>query len=144
MIRVNNLSISYGKNKVINDLSFLVDKGTINLIKGDNCSGKSTLCYALARIIPDNINSTVKGEIIINDKLISSLSRLELVTNVGIVLQNPDNMLFSPTVEDELAFAPENLCLPREDIRKRVDNAITLTNIEHLRYSSPSKLSCGE
>lgn len=144
MIKINNLTIKYNDKAVIHNLSLDIIKKQLTLIKGANGSGKSTLMYAISGIIPRNIEAYVSGDIYIDGRNIKDLSHKDLISAVGIVIQNPDNMLFSPTVEDELAFAPENLCYPREIIRDRVEKAIKLTEIEKFRYLSPSKLSGGE
>ena len=144
MIDVRSLTVQYGDKKVFSDITFNVAEGELVLVKGDNGSGKSTLCYALSGIIPRNIDAQIMGSVYLDGKDIDSLTQAELTKTVGIVIQNPDNMLFSPSVEDELAFAPENLCLKRDEIEERVESAIKLTNIHSLRYISPDKLSGGE
>jgi energy-coupling factor transport system ATP-binding protein len=144
MIKVIGLSVGYGEEKVFQDLSFEVKKGELVRISGRNGSGKSTLCYALSGIIPRNIEAEITGGVFLNGRDIMTLSPAELAGSIGIVIQNPDNMLFSPTVEDELAFAPENLMIDRAEIRRRVDEALLLTDTEKFRYMSPVKLSGGE
>ena len=90
---------------------------------------------------PDGI---LVGEIIINGKNIYKIRAAERGLEVGIVFQNADNQLFSFTVEDEIAFAPENLCLPPETIRRKVDEVSKLLGIEHIREAHPHILSGGE
>lgn len=144
MIEVIKLKTVYGENIVFENLNFTINNGEIVLIKGVNGRGKSTLCYALAGIIPRNIDADIYGKIVIDGVNINDISNADLIKKVSIVFQNPDSMLFSPTIEDELAFAPENLCLVRSEIRKRVNDAIELTGISNLTDSSPSKLSGGQ
>ena len=75
---------------------------------------------------------------------IKELSLAETVSRVGFVFQDADSQLFSPTVEDEVAFGPENLCLPREEIGKRISAALKAVGMEELRFSRVQELSGGQ
>jgi len=86
----------------------------------------------------------LEGRILVNGKDTKEFTVASLAQEVGLVFQDPDTQLFSPTVEDEIAFAPENMCLPRELIRERVDEIINLLGIESLRIANPCQLSGGE
>jgi len=68
----------------------------------------------------------------------------QIATRLGIVFQEPDTQLFSPTVEDEVVFGPENLCLPREEIGERLKTALKQVGMEEFRLSSPNQLSGGQ
>jgi energy-coupling factor transport system ATP-binding protein len=68
----------------------------------------------------------------------------EIVAKLGIVFQDPDTQLFSPTVEDELAFGPENLCIERDEIDIRIENSISQVGMENYRLDSPNHLSGGQ
>jgi energy-coupling factor transport system ATP-binding protein len=70
--------------------------------------------------------------------------RHELVQSIGIVFQNPETQLFCDTVEDELAFGMENICLSREEMGIRIEESLTLTGLEKYRFSSPKNLSGGQ
>ena len=86
----------------------------------------------------------IDGSIIIEGENIKNLNLPNLAQKVGMVFQDVDNQLFLPTVEAEIAFAPENLCLPYEEIEKRVEKVIDMLGIESLRYKNPSQLSGGQ
>lgn len=145
MIRIDNLCVSYKNNKVISNLSLSIESNTLTIIKGENGSGKSTLCYALSGIIPRYMEDTsITGDIIIDQQNINDYSQAQLTSKIGIVIQNPDNMIFLPTIEDEIAFAAENLNLLSQEIRQRVDKAIDLLALGELRQKSPLNLSGGE
>lgn len=141
MLEVKKLSISYGKKEVFKNLSFKLKKGDIMGVLGKNGSGKSSLCLAICDILD---GADIKGEIIIDGKNIKKLSRVERCKNVAMIFQEPETQLFSPTVEDELSFAPENLCIERDEIKKRIENALKICNIKDLRYRFINTLSGGE
>lgn len=142
ILTVENLSISYGDNLVVDNLSFSVKKGEILFVCGKNGSGKSSICLAIAGLISED--ATVLGNIIIDGKDFSKLAQAEKSQLLGIIFQNPETQLFSPTVEDELSFAPENLCLDREEIEKRICYALEICDIKHLRKRETNSLSGGE
>ncbi len=84
------------------------------------------------------------GQVLVNGKNTREHTVARLAQEVGMVFQNPDSQLFSPTVEDEIAFAPENMCLPPSRIRERVDYVMDLLGISALREANPYHLSGGE
>ncbi|WP_051280415.1 energy-coupling factor ABC transporter ATP-binding protein [Anaerovorax odorimutans] len=130
---------------VLKNIEFCIPKGEFTLVTGLSGCGKSTLCLCISGadelMNPDGI---LTGEVIINGKDIHKINAAERALEVGIVFQNMDTQLFSFTVEDEIAFAPENLCLPPEKIKERVDYLLNLLGIEYLRESHPHRLSGGE
>lgn len=141
LLEVTNLSISYDSGKVFNNLSFCLKEGEILGVYGKNGSGKTSLCKAVARVLND---ADICGEILIDGRNIERLSVAEKCKAVGIIFQEPDTQLFSPTVEDELAFAPENLCIEREEIIERINKAVKLCGIDHLKTRKTNSLSGGE
>jgi energy-coupling factor transport system ATP-binding protein len=143
---VENLTYKYqpAGSVVLKNLSFEVVPGEIVALMGLSGCGKSTLCYCLNGIIPHSWGGVMEGKILVNGKDTREFTVASLAQEVGLVFQDPDTQLFSPTVEDEIAFAPENMCLPRELIRERVDEVISLLGIESLRIANPYQLSGGE
>jgi len=143
-LEVHNLNFGYDENILLNNINLNVTQGQCIALTGKSGCGKSTLCYIMSGIIPRNIEGKLSGDIKIFGQDISEFDLGDLIKNIGIVFQNPDSQLFSPTVEDEIAFGPENMKLPREEIRKRIDNALNITNCQDLRYANPSNLSGGQ
>lgn len=143
---VKNLTFNYknSKEKIIDDLSFEIERGKITVIVGNSGSGKTTLCNCICGLIPSVYPGDISGEIKIFNKNIKDMTLSERVTNIGIIFQNPTTQLFSPTIEDELAFGPENLCIDRKEIGLRIDNLLRLINMEKYRYDNPNNLSGGQ
>jgi energy-coupling factor transport system ATP-binding protein len=136
-----DISFSYDKvNKALSNLSLSVEKGEYIAVIGHNGSGKSTLARLLNGLLsPDSGNIIVDG-INGNDKA----SLFEIRKKVGVVFQNPDNQLVASIVEDDVAFGPENLGVPREEIGERIDFALKSVGMENFRKSSPTRLSGGQ
>lgn len=145
-VKVKNLSYRYQAEgaAILKKVSFDIIRGEIVTLMGLSGCGKSTLCYCLSGIIPNCLGGIMEGEVLVNG-INTRGSRLAcLAGEVGMVFQDPDTQLFSPTVEDEIAFAPENMCLPPMRIRERIDYVIGLLGIASLRRANPQQLSGGE
>ncbi len=140
-IELKDVSFSYDKvNTAVKNVSLNVEKGEYLAIIGHNGSGKSTLAKIMNALLkPD------KGEVIV-DGLSSSdkKSAFEIRKRVGVVFQNPDNQLVASIVEDDVAFGPENLGVPRKEIGERIDFALSAVNMEEFRHRSPTRLSGGQ
>ncbi|MBT9150993.1 MAG: Energy-coupling factor transporter ATP-binding protein EcfA1 [candidate division WS2 bacterium] len=145
-IIIKDLSFKYEKNSkdILNKVNLSVHKGEILAIVGLSGIGKSTLCYCMSGIIPHVYKGMMEGEILIKGKPTLELTLPQIATHLGIVFQNPDTQLFSPTVEDEIAFGPENLCLERDEIGRRIDEMLSKVGMEKYRLSSPNNLSGGQ
>ncbi len=145
-VMVRGLTYQYRINGsfVLKNVDFQASKGEMTVVTGLSGCGKSTLCFCLSGAELMNPDGILTGEIIINGKNIYKIRAAERGLEIGIVFQNVDSQLFSFTVEDEIAFAPENLCLPPESIQQRVDDLLKLLDIEYLRDSHPHRLSGGE
>lgn len=143
-IEGSGICFAYDDTPLFSGLDIHVEEGECVALIGHSGCGKSTLCYLLSGIIPRSIQGEFKGTVRLFGKDISSLSLEETVKRIGIVFQNPDSQLFSPTVEDEIAFGPENLCLPREEIENRITNSLFSVGMQDYRYANPSKLSGGQ
>jgi len=146
IIEVKDLSFRYTHDGplILDSVSFEIEKGTITSIAGLSGCGKTTLAFCLCGAIPKSMPGIMDGSIIIEGQDIKNLSLPKLAQKIGMVFQDVDNQLFLPTVEAEIAFAPENLCLPYVEIEKRVEKVIHMLNIETLRYKNPSHLSGGQ
>jgi energy-coupling factor transport system ATP-binding protein len=145
-VTVTSLTYQYypGGNLILNDISFQIKQGEFVAITGLSGCGKSTLCHCLSGTIRHQRDGVMTGNVLINGKNIQVMNGAKMALEAGMVFQDPDTQLFSPTVEDEIAFAPENLCLPPDEIRARVDKVMSLLGIGNLRYMNPCELSGGE
>lgn len=140
-IKTENLTYEYTKGvKALKNVNIGINKGEYVAIIGHNGSGKSTL----AKLFNGLLQPT-SGKVFVNGTDTSDKQKLfDVRKTVGVVFQNPDNQLIASIVEDDLAFGPENLGVPREEIGKRIDYALKACDIEKFRNSAPAKLSGGQ
>jgi len=145
-IEVENLYFKYEEDgkEIFNSLNLTVKKGEILAIIGESGSGKSTLLNILCGIIPHIKKGKVQGKVRLFGKDVKEMEIREITKRVGIVFQDPDSQLFLPTVEDEIAFGPENLMVSREEIGLRIDKALKAVNMEEYRFENPNNLSGGQ
>jgi energy-coupling factor transporter ATPase len=146
VIETKNLTYTYpsATKPSIIDVSIKIEKGEFALITGPSGCGKTTLCRCLNGLIPHFYQGELKGQITVAGLDVTKYPIYELAKHVGLVFQNPENQLFALSVEKDVAFGLENLGLPREEIRKRVDWAMELTDIYDLRERAPYELSGGQ
>ena len=142
IIEIENLHYTYPGDELesLCGVSLKIEKGSFVAILGHNGSGKSTLAKHLNAIL-----LPCEGKVIVNgidttqeDKLI------DIRRTVGMVFQNPDNQIVANVVEDDVAFAPENLGVPSEEIRQRVDTALKQVDMYDFRLHAPHLLSGGQ
>ncbi len=145
-VTIKNLVFSYpqGRNNILDNVNMKISGGGISAITGTSGSGKTTLCYCICGIIPHIYSGKISGEVLLFGKPIKDMDLAKIATKIGIVFQEPDTQLFSPTVEDEVAFGPENLCLSRDEIGKRIKSSLNIVGMENKRYEHTSHLSGGE
>lgn len=126
--------------KALKNLSFSVEKGEFVALAGMNGSGKSTLAKLLNGLfIPSS------GEILIDGLSTSDeKNTFEIRKKTGMVFQNPDNQMVATIIEDDVAFGPENIGVPREEIIERVNEALEAVGMSEYRKRSASKLSGGQ
>ena len=144
MIKAENLSFSYEADgaevKVFENLNIEIEDGEFVAVLGHNGSGKSTFAKHLnAILLPKSGRVTVCG---IDTADGSRL--LELRKNVGMVFQNPDNQIVATVVEEDVAFGLENLGVPRDEMRRRVDEALKTVRMYGYRKHAPHLLSGGQ
>ena len=126
--------------RAVDHVTLSIDEGSFVAILGRNGSGKSTFAKLLNGIlIPTEGDLLVKG---LNTRDEEHL--LDIRRNVGMVFQNPDNQIIANVVEEDVAFGPENLGVPTEEMRKRVDEALAAVEMTEYRTASPNKLSGGQ
>src|SRR5947207_772819 len=130
----------------LQNINLQVNEGEFLAIIGPNGAGKSTLCYTLGGFVPHFFKGELTGlvEVLGKESLDSTLS--EWVLNVGLAFQNPFNQISGAkyTVFEELAFGLENIGIPREEMKARVEDAMKLTGIRDLAERSPYSLSGGQ
>ena len=142
IIEIKNLSFQYegSSKKVLKNLNIDIKEGEFICVLGHNGSGKSTLAKLInAQFIP------TEGDILVgnmNTKDDDSLWNIREMC--GMVFQNPDNQLVATIVEEDVAFGPENLGVPREELRKRVDDCLELVGMTEYKRHSPALLSGGQ
>ncbi|MGQ9587989.1 MAG: energy-coupling factor ABC transporter ATP-binding protein [Thermoplasmata archaeon] len=128
----------------LDGISIDVEKGEFVTVLGSNGSGKSTLCMLANGLIPHAIRGQLEGKVEVFGEDVCKRSVAELSTKVGIVFQEPESQLFCMSVEEEVAFGPENLAVPREEIRERVEWALELVGMKGYNDRAPSSLSGGQ
>ena len=126
--------------KALDDINLSINKGEFIAIIGVNGSGKSTLAKHLNGLLLPTEGACFVDGIKVED----SEEIWKIRQKVSMVFQNPDNQIIATIVEDDIAFGPENMGLPREEIRERVEFALKSLHIEHLRKFAPHLLSGGQ
>ena len=146
VIETKGLTYTYpgASRQSIADVSLKIDKGEFTLVTGPSGCGKTTLCRCFNGLIPHFYQGEMKGEINVAGLKIAEHPIYELAKHVGLVFQNPENQLFALSVEKDVAFGLENLGVPREEMREKVDWALQLTGIYDLRERAPYELSGGQ
>lgn len=150
MIEAKNLTFIYREEdiesgrvreeEVLKGLDLKIEKGTFTAVLGHNGSGKSTLAKHMnAILLPSGGKMYVDCMDTSDEENVLNIRR-----RAGMVFQNPDNQMVAAIVEDEVAFAPENLGVEPKEIRRRVDECLDIVNMTKFAESSPSKLSGGQ
>ena len=147
MLQTENLTYSYPAGEeneqptlALDGATLAIERGSFTVILGHNGSGKSTLAKTFnAVLLPSGGRVYVDGMDTTDEKLL-----LEIRRRVGMVFQNPDNQIVANVVEEDVAFAPENLGVPTEEIRRRVDDALRTVGMEKFAKHAPHLLSGGQ
>ncbi len=147
-VNLQNVTYQYPltKTPALQNINLQINEGEFVAIVGPNGAGKSTLCYALAGFVPHFFKGEISGTIEVADKESSKSTLDEWVLNVGLAFQNPFNQISGAkyTVFEEIAFGLENIGVPREEMKSRVEDAMALTGIRDLADRSPYSLSGGQ
>lgn len=142
-VKFENVKFSYredGKDPALNGVTLSIEEGQFVAVLGMNGSGKSTLAKLInALLIPFSGKVEVFGMDTSDEK-----KTFEIRKNAGMVFQNPDNQTVASIVEDDVAFGPENIGVPREEIGKRIDFALNAVGMQEFRKSTPARLSGGQ
>lgn len=146
-IKCENLCFSYSDEDrvgVLKNLNLEIEKGSFVVVLGHNGSGKSTFAKLLNMIIrPTSGKIYIDGTDITREDM-SEDEIYDLRKKIGMVFQNPDNQLVATIVEEDIAFGPENLGVPSDEIRRRVDNALETVGMTAYAKHSPHQLSGGQ
>ena len=142
IIKIEHVSYTYAEAKepALRDVTLAIERGSFVAVLGHNGSGKSTLAKCLnaillpgeGRVLVDGMDTADEGKL------------LDIRRTVGMVFQNPDNQIVASVVEDDVAFAPENLGVPPQEIRQRVDDALRAVGMYDFRLHAPHLLSGGQ
>jgi len=128
----------------IEDVSISIETGEFVILTGPSGCGKTTLCRCFNGLIPHFYQGKLEGDLVVASLRVEEHPIYELAKHVGLVFQNPENQLFALSVEKDVAFGLENLGMPRDEIKERVDWALRMTGIEDLRERAPHELSGGQ
>jgi len=146
IIEARELTYTYpiGERPAFRDVNLKIEKGEFVIITGPSGCGKTTLCRCFNGLIPHFYGGDLEGEIYVCGLDVKEHPTYEIAQHVGMVLQNPENQLFALSVEKDVAFGLENLGVPREEIRKRIDWALKITGTYSLKNRPPYELSGGQ
>lgn len=142
MVQLKNISFTYSEEDLrpaLNDVSFSIKRGEWIAIIGPNGSGKSTLAKTINGLIEASA-----GQVIIDGITLTEETVWDIRTRVGMVFQNPDNQFVGSTVQDDVAFGLENIGVPREEMLKRVEDAVKTVNMYEFMDKEPARLSGGQ
>ncbi|GHO91414.1 hypothetical protein KSF_014620 [Reticulibacter mediterranei] len=157
-IEVRNLSFRYGVPDeeqespkgseeagphlpAIEDISFSLPAGELMLIAGPSGCGKSTLLKCLNGLIPRSYPGVVSGEINLEGRSITNLTLRDLAQHVGTMLQDPDKQILGSTIEQEIAFGMENLCVPRKEMIRQIQEVLQRLHLEKYQKRATHALS---
>lgn len=146
IVVVEDLYFRYelAKEPTLRGIDFRAKPGEFILLIGPSGCGKTTFINTINGIIPHVLLGVLKGEVIVDGNIVRETPIRHLSTIVGTVFQDPESQFFTLSVLSELAFGPENLCLPQEEIEKRIRYAVESTGIRHLLGKSVFDLSGGQ
>ena len=148
IVNLKNVTYKYPltNSPALRDVSLQINEGEFVAVVGPNGAGKSTLCYMLAGFVPHFFKGELTGIVEVSGNETHASTLNEWVMNVGLAFQNPFNQISGAkyTVFEEIAFGLENVGVPRDEMRGRVEDAMKLTDISDLADRSPYSLSGGQ
>ncbi len=140
IIEVKNLNFGYEENnKILKDVSFAIKRGSYSTILGHNGSGKSTIAKLLIGLLEKS-----SGHIIVDSMPLDYDHLFDIRNRIGIVFQNPDNQFIGATVQDDIAFGLENLCIEQSKMQEIINEYAAMVHMEDFLLHEPTKLSGGQ
>jgi energy-coupling factor transport system ATP-binding protein len=141
-----DVSFTYegAESPAIENIDLKVRPGEVVLLTGPSGAGKTTLCSCLNGLVPHFHTGTLKGQVLVQGRDTRKTRVGVLSSLVGLVFQDPESQLISPTVADEIAFGPENLAVPRDEIVERVREGLRIARLQGFEGREPHNLSGGE
>ncbi len=145
-ISIEGLTFTYPGNErpALQNIGGEIKDGTFVVFMGHGGAGKSTLCCALNGLIPNFFRGVYQGRVTVKGREVAQRKAAEMSRIIGLVLQDFEAQLFSTNVELEMAFGPENHCMPRPDIERRIERYLAFVGLEKLRKREPATLSGGQ
>jgi len=145
-ISIENLTFTYqgSERPALQNIHGQIEDGSFIVVMGHGAAGKSTLCCSLNSLVPRFFRGEYRGRVLMKGEEVARHRVAEMSQHVGLVLQDFEAQLFSTNVELEMAFGPENHCLPHEEIGRRIERYLRFTGLEKLRHREPSSLSGGQ
>lgn len=146
VIVIEDLTYTYPNSDqpTLKDVNLEIERGEFVLVVGKSGCGKSTLVRCINGLIPHLFGGEINGRVLVHGKEVGKHPIWKLARHVGMVFQNPTSQLFTLTVENEVAFGPENFGVPREDLERRVDWALECVGMKESRSKSVFELSDGQ
>jgi energy-coupling factor transporter ATP-binding protein EcfA2 len=143
---VERLSFRYpdSARAAVRDVTLEVGEGEVVLLAGPSGCGKSTLLRCINGLIPHMYHGEYQGRVVVGGLEVAKTPMSTLSENVGFLFQNPENQIFMFSVERDVAFGLQNLSVPREEMRTRVDEAMRLLGVSNLATRAPHELSDGQ
>ncbi len=139
MLIIKNLSVVYpDKTQAVSSIDLTIGDGESVALIGENGAGKTSLIMAVMGIIGS------QGDVYVDNVRLAKETLNEIRSRVGVVLQNPDDQLFMPTILDDIAFGLRNMGMVEDEVQRRVRKCLELLHIEHLEHKTALKLSGGE
>ena len=145
VVRLSRVTLRYGDDCALNDVTLEVPRGQRACVLGANGSGKSTLASVICGLLaPDEGDVELVGERVCEGGAPDLAAYRRARRGLGLVFQNPDDQIVTSVVADDVAFGPENLGLPRDEIRRRVDRELARVALTDYARADPSRMSGGQ
>jgi energy-coupling factor transport system ATP-binding protein len=145
-ISIEDLTFTYQANErpALQNIQGQIEDGTFLAVMGHGGAGKSTLCCSLNALVPKFFRGKYQGRVLVKGQEVTRHQVAEMSRLVGLVLQDFEAQLFSTNVELEMAFGPENHCLPRQEIERRIQRYLNFVGLKNHRNREPASLSGGQ